>query len=181
MPNHEESYSEKLKKEIEEAHARVEYTYTAHHKMKDRYLFYDKAIRLTQVVLMAISTCGFLATLFTNKVTLSWIGGITSALSLGLTLCFMEFRFNDEAQKHKRAADDLWEIKTDYISLITDMAILEGKDIAAKRDELKARVSEINRSYPGTDRRSYKKARKALKDNQEQSFDKGEAEQFSPK
>ncbi len=176
----EKAYREKLWKQLVEANGKVEYTYTAHHKICDRIVSLDKVLRITQIILTAISTGGFLATIITNQTALCWVGGIAAALSLGLNLYTKDFKLFENARKHKEAADALWEAREAYISLLTDMDALRIEDIVHKRDKLTERVSEINKHYPGTDRRGYKSAKKALINENEQTFSEGEAEKFLP-
>lgn len=173
-------YRKKLEKQLIEAHGKVEYTYTAHHKIENRIIIYDKVIRILQIVLTAISTGGFLATIITNQSVLSWIGGIAAALSLAINLYSKDFKLQTDARAHKDAADELWDIREDYVSLITDLDSMTLDEIKNKRDFLKAAVSKINKKYPGTDRRGYKQAQKALKEEEEQTFNEGEAEMLLP-
>lgn len=176
----ENSYKRKLEKQLTEAHGRVDYTYTAHHKIENRILIYDKVIRISQIVLTAISTGSFFATIITNQATLNWVGGIAAALSLALNLYTKDFKLQTDARAHKDAADELWDIREDYVSLITDIDSMTLDEIQNKRDFLKTAVSKINKKYPGTDRRGYKQAKKALKEEEEQTFNEGEAEMLLP-
>lgn len=95
-------YEEKLRSQIKDAYGRVLYTYTAHHKLAARLIKQKNAIKITQIVLTAVSTVGFLATIITNQVLLSWLGGITAALSLGLNLYTRDFNLQEAIQKHKK-------------------------------------------------------------------------------
>jgi len=64
--------------------------------------------------------------------------------------------------------------------LITDFCDLPLSDIRSRRDEIQCIWSEINKKYPGTDKKGYKEAQKSLKDEEEQTFNEGEAENFLP-
>ncbi len=171
-------YRNKLKSQLIDANGRVVYTYTCHHKMIDHIIWIDKVVRITQISLTAISTCGFLSTILANNINYSWIGGATAALSLALNLYSKEFSTQNNAKQHKEAADILWDVRENYVSLITDFDILSDSEIRAKREKLQEQVSNINKNYPSTDKRSYKKAQKALKEDEEQTFNEGEAEAF---
>lgn len=176
----ENKYRENLRQQLVEAHAKVEYTYTAHHKINNRIVCLDKVLRIAQIILTAISTGGFLATIITNKTVLCWIGGVAAALSLGLNLYTKDFKLFETARKHKEAADALWEVREAYVSLLVDMDVISLEEVAQKRDKLTERVAEINKLFPGTDRSGYKKAKKALTEEEEQTFNEGEAEKFLP-
>ena len=173
-------YKNKLNQQLIEAHGKVMYTYTAHHKMADRIIGLDKLVRIAQIVLTAISTGGILATKITDQAVLCWVAGLASAISLALNLYSKDFKLQADARAHKDAADELWDIKEDYVSLLTDMDVLSFEEIQNKRHALKEAISQINKKYPGTDRRSYKKAQKSLKKEEEQTFNAGEAEKLIP-
>lgn len=79
-----EENQELLLNQIIDLHGKVVYTYTTHHKIQNRLERINKGVKISQIILTAVSTVGFLATVITNQYLLAWIGGITSALSLGL-------------------------------------------------------------------------------------------------
>lgn len=174
------AYREKLKSQIKDAYGKVVYTYTAHHKFAARLNKQKYTIKVTQIILTAISTVGFLATVITNQVLLSWLGGITAALSLGLNLYTKDFNLQEDIQKHKDAADDLWDVRETYISLLTDFDILNEDNIREQREKLQDAVSKINRKYPGTDGKSYDEAQNALQNEEEQTFREGEVDELLP-
>lgn len=178
--NQDKKHIEKIRQQLIEAHGKITYTYTAHHKLADRIIQTDKMIRTVQIILTAVSTVGFLGNIITNQTYLCWVGGITATLSLGLNLYSKDFKLQTDARAHKDAADELWAIREKYVSLLTDLDYLPEETIIQKRDELTEAISKINKKYPGTNRWGYKKARKVLKKEEEQTFNAGEAEQFLP-
>lgn len=175
-----EKNRELLLAQIVDLHGKVVYTYTTHHKIQNRLESRNKGVKIIQIILTAISTVGFLATVITSQYLLAWIGGITSALSLGLNLYMKDSNLEDQIEKHKAAADELWNVREAYSSLITDFYDLSLGDIRLKRDEIQHIWSDVNRKYPGTDKKGYKEAQKSLKDEEEQTFNEGEAEKFLP-
>lgn len=169
-----------LRAQLVYLHGRVVYTYTAHHKIQNRLERLNTGVKITQIVLTAISTGSFLATVITNQYLLAWIGGIASALSLGLNLYMKDSNLNSRIKNHKDAADELWDIREKYFSLITDFDDLQIGEIRTKRDEIQREWSNLNRKYPGTDRIGYKAAQQSLQNEEEQTFNEGEAENFLP-
>ena len=115
-----EKNQELLLNQIVDLHGKVVYTYTTHHKIQNRLESINRGVKIIQIILTAISTVGFLATVITNQYLLAWIGGITSALSLGLNLYMKDSNLDDRIKKHKDAADELWDVREAYSSLITD-------------------------------------------------------------
>jgi|SRR5574344_1051981 hypothetical protein len=172
---------EKLYNQLVAAHGKIMYTYTAHHKMADRLISYSKLIKRIQIGLTGITSCGFLALIIYDGTCLKILGGLLSTISLCLNLYTKGNNFfNNEIKEHQAAANDLWEIREAYVALLTDFNVLPDVVIREKRDELTARVSAVNRKYAGTDSSAYKEAQKALKKQEEQTFNPGEAEKFLP-
>ena len=178
--DNEKKQRERLKQQLIESHAKVVYTYTDHHKMADSILQIDKGVRVTQIILTAISTGGFIANIITNQTVSCLVAGVSAALSLALNLYTKDFKLQADARVHKDAADDLWDIREGYTSLITDMDMLSIESIVNRRNALQNDISIVNRKYSGTNRRGYKKAKKALRKEEEQTFNVGEAEMLLP-
>ena len=85
----------------------------------------------------------------------------------------LNFNLPDNIKQHTDAANALWEVRERYKSLIVDfddIDILEARD---RRDKLIQIVSEINKKYPGTDEKSFKRAQA---DIGKYEFNDGEAE-----
>ena len=61
------NYRNQLKNQIKEAYGKVTYTYTAHHKLADRLENKNRRVKNIQIVLTAFSSCGFFASIITNK------------------------------------------------------------------------------------------------------------------
>lgn len=175
-----ENKREKLYCQLVEQHGKVVYTYTAHHKIADRLQKKNNVLKVIQIVLTAISTVGFLATVISNQYLLAWVGGVTAALSLGLNLYLKDNKMDTKIGDHKNASDDLWYIREKYASLITDFDDLSNDEVRNRRDELVKEWNDINKKYPGTDKKGYLAAQQSLKNEEEQTFNKGEAEQFLP-
>lgn len=173
-------YRDKLRNQIKEACGKVIYTYTAHHKLADRLEKENKFVKIAQIILTAFSSCGFFASIITNKVMLTWIGGISAVLSLCLNLYTKEYKIQNEVSQHRNAANALWDIREGYFSLLVDFEVLEDSEIRKKRDVLCKKVSEVNNNYPATDKKSYKTAQKALQKEEEQTFKEKEVDAILP-
>lgn len=169
-----------LRAQLVDLHGKVVYTYTAHHKIQNRLEGLNTGVKITQIVLTAISTGGFLATVITNQYLLAWVGGIASALSLGLNLYMKDSNLNSRIKEHKDAADELWNVRENYSALIVDFDDLSMEDIRTRRNEIQGVWSNINKKYPGTDKKGYNAAQQSLQNEEEQTFNVGEAEAFLP-
>lgn len=173
--NKEKNVRTALKQQIEDSAGNIIYTYEAHWKIVNRLEGRFKRIKVVQIILTAISTGGFLASLVSGNPRLSWIGGATSAIALGLNLYMLSFNINNDIKDHTDAANELWDVREDYKSLLVDFELLDINKLRERRDKLQERVSHINHSFPGTDSKSFKETQKGLQDY---IFEDGESEKL---
>lgn len=166
---------EKLRNQISHAAGNILYTFSAHWNIVNRLKKQYKGIKITQIVLTALSTGGFLASLIAGIPWLSWIGGLTSAIALGLNLYMLNFNVQEDIKKHTDAANELWDIREAYISLLVDFDGLSDEAIQKKRDELTAAVGKVNKTYPGTDEKAFAKAQAEIA---KYTFYEGEVEKL---
>lgn len=152
----------KLLRQITNAAGNVVYTYGAHWNMVNRLKATQIGIKITQIVLTASSTGGFLASLIAGIPWLSWLGGFTSAIALALNLYTLKFNLSEDIKSHKEAANELWDVRESFKSLIVDFDDLPIEEIRARRDAITELISHINKTYPGTDKRSFKKLQRNL-------------------
>ncbi len=151
-----------LKKQIVDAAGNVQYTFIAHWNIVNRLKWRYQVIKIVQIVLTAVSAGGFLAVLLSGIPKLSWIGGLTSVVALGINLYILNFDLPNSIKHHSDAANELWEVRENYKSLIVDFDSIEIEKVREKRDELTKKVSCINKNYPGTDEKSFEKAKKEM-------------------
>lgn len=166
--------------QIKEAYGRVVYTYTAHHKIVNRLERNNKIIKYAQIILSAFSTGGFIAAIITDEITLTIVGGLFSTALLAINLFFKDFNLLEEIEQHRAAANNLWMVREDYVSLLTDFSILDEAEIMDRRDKLQSRVYEIYRTSLATDKKSYAETQKALKSEEEQFFTSEELDKMLP-
>jgi hypothetical protein len=170
----------KLESQIREAFGKVTYTQTCHEKKIQRLLSLNETIKISQIVLSALTTGSFLVTIFSDKKILGIIGAILSVILLILNTYNKNFNLVENAQKHQKAADLLWKIREEYVSLLTDFELLDSAEIMNKRDDLQNRTSEVYSNSPRTDSNSYKEAQRALKTEEEQTFSEKEIDVMLP-
>lgn len=86
------------------------------------------------------------------------------------------------AEKHKKVASDLWDVRESYLSLLTDLRSAIGNEdmIRTKRDELQARLAKIYETAPRTSSKGYKRAQVGLKENEELTFSDAELDALLP-
>ena len=70
----------------------------------------------------------------------------------------LNFNLPEKIKQHTDAANELWEVREKYKSLITDFESVDVTEVRSRRDSLIMAVSRINKEYPGTDEKSFTKA-----------------------
>ncbi len=170
----------KLESQIREAYGRIVYTQTCHDKFLNRVLKVNTRIKTWQIILSAVTTSGFVITIFSDDKIASILGTVISLALLILNTYVKNFNLIESAQEHKIASDLLWKIREEYVSLLTDFEILNVDEIMVKRNELQERTAEVYSNSPRTDSKSYKAAQKALKTEEEQTFSEKEIDVMLP-
>ena len=151
-----------IKKQIADSAGNALYTYVAHWIIVNRLKKWLAVIKITQIVLTIISTGGFLTLILSKWPWVSWIGAFSSAFSLGINLYLLHFNMPNNIKSHTDAANELWDVREAYKSLLVDFDDLSLDQIRTKRDTLTARVSEINKKYPGTNNKTFAQAQKDI-------------------
>lgn len=164
-----------MRNQIAGSAGNVFYTYLVHWNIVNRLQKQYKGIKVLQIILTALSTGGFLTSILSGIAWLSWLGGLTSAVALGLNLYMLNFNVDDDIKKHTEAANELWDVREAYKALLTDFDVLSDEEIRAKRDGLTHEVSRINKAYPGTNEKAFKKAQREIG---KYTFEDGEAEEL---
>lgn len=172
-----------LEAQIRECFGRVVYSHKTHEKCADILLSRLSTIKIWQIVLSAVTTGGFLATIFGAGQLGAIIGTIISTILLVLNAYTKNYDLGELAQKHKQAANDLWLIRERYLSLLTDLK-MDDKSIEQLKKERDALLEELHAIYsgaPSTTFKAYKKAQSALKQYEEMTFSDEEIDAFLPK
>lgn len=175
------SYRDDLRSQLRDDYGKVTYTYTSVLKYVQILKRKEKIINVTQIVLSAVSTVGLVSMLNVDYFWVKLTSTCVSAFLLALTLYTNRFRLSDDIRLYTHGSDDYWKIRTEYISLLTDMEDLDTTEIIKRRDALIERTDEANRKYPKTNKRSYRQAQKALKKEEEQFFSDTELDMMLPK
>lgn len=169
-----------LYNQIEEAYGKVVYTYTTQVIHASRLQKKYRALKCMQLILSAVSTSGFIGTLVTDQIVLSWLGGICSTILLVLTAYFKDVDLSAIHNRHLETSNKLWLLRELYLSLLIDFPTLSREEIVSKRDSLQERVAKIYETAPLTDNKSYNLAQEALKENESQFFSRQELNQILP-
>lgn len=171
-----------LEAQLRECFGRVVYSHKTHEKCADILLGRLAAIKLWQIILSAITTAGFVATLVTDKHGAAIAGVVISTLLLILNAYSKNYDLGEVAQKHRQAAADLWLIRERYLSLITDLAMGEKplEALQTERDTLLTQLHAVYSGAPSTMDKAYRRAQEALQKLDDLTFSDKEIDAFLP-
>lgn len=174
-----------LEAQMRECFGRVVYSTKTHEKCADLCMGRLQWVKIAQIILSAITTGGLITALLGDpKVTqvATVVSTLFSTVLLVLTAYMKDVDPGQQAEKHKKTASELWDIRESYLSMLTDLH--DGSlDIAAtrkKRDELQTRLASIYATAPRTNAKAYGIASDGLKAQEEMTFSDEEIDKFLP-
>lgn len=172
-----------LEGQLRECYGRVVYSHKTHEKCADILLSRLTRIKLWQIILSACTTAGFIGLMFGATKIGAFFGTIVSIALLALNSYTKNYDLGELAQKHKQAANDLWIIRENYLSLLVDLAMKEKpiESLQQHRDELVNQLHTVYSGAPSTTFQAYKKAQEALKRLEDMTFTDTEIDAFLPK
>ncbi len=172
-----------LEAQLRECYGRVVYSHKTHEKCADILLSRLSAIKLWQIILSSITTAGFLAAIFDAGPVGATIGVVVSTALLALNAYTKNYDLGALAQKHRQAAADLWLIREKYLALITDLRIGEEslEKTNVRRNDLLEDLHGAYSGAPSTTFAAYRKAQRALQEQEEMTFSDEEIDAFLPK
>lgn len=172
---------EKILSQIRDEYGKLVYTYTSHNKEYNLISVKIKKLRFAKIVLSGISSLGFVSTVFSNSKVVSVLGSIVSVALFVITMLLNEETMANSLSSHKNTLDQLWIIREEYISLISEFESLTVEDIKIRRDKLLLNTSEVYKNALPTTAKAYKQSQKALKKDEEQFFEDSEIDLMLPK
>jgi hypothetical protein len=181
IPPHDERYA--LESQIRECFGRCAYTHKTHEKMAEGYSTSFKRLKWGQIILSALTTAGAVGVIFDKSSPYFTYGtAILAITTLIVNSYAKDLNPGQDAQKHREAAADVWNVREAYLSLLTDIRdpMLEIVKLRARRDELQAQLYKTYRAAPHTDGAAYAEAQDALKNNEELTFSDAEIDAFLP-
>lgn len=172
-----------LEGQLRECYGRVVYSHKTHEKCADILLARLSTIKLWQILLSAFTTGGFISTFFGSGNVGAAIGIVLSTALLVLNAYTKDYDLGELAQKHKQAANDIWLIREQYLSLLVDLAMGQRplEDLQSERDKLLTALHNVYAGSPSTTYAAYKKAQEALKMNEDMTFTDEEIDAFLPR
>lgn len=173
---------EKLESQIREIFGRVVYSHKTQEKCADIVLTLHKNLKLALIIISALVTTSFFIKILGENQWSLFVGVILSTILLGLNTYTKDYDLGEIAQKHTNAANELWDIRECFLSLLTDMKadLLSVNQIVTRRDELQNRLYNVYSGSPRTNSKAYKEASKSLQISEELTFSDKEIDLFLP-
>lgn len=171
-----------LDAQIRECFGRVVWSHKTQEKCADIVSKRHNVIKYIQIGLSALTTTGVLVAVFGENKTIGIITAVISAILFAINTYVKGHDLGEIAQKHSDSASDLWNVREEYFSLLTDIKaeIIDIDELITKRDSLQDRLSNIYKGSPRTINKAYKEATKALKLNEELTLSDNEINMFLP-
>lgn len=173
---------ELIESQVRECYGRVVYSHKTHEKCADILLERLSKIKLAQIILSSITTAGFVAAILGAGPISAGVGIFISTILLVLNAYTKNHDLGELAQKHRQAAADLWLIRENYLSLVTDLRV--GKEslgiVTNRRDALLRDLHGVYSGAPSTTYQAYKKAQEALQQFDEMTFSDTEIDTLLP-
>jgi hypothetical protein len=171
-----------LENQIREIYGRVVWTHKTQEKCADLIWKRHMRIKVAQIILSALTTTGILIAVFGENQIVGIFSAIFSALLFGLNTYTKDYDLGEISQKHSSAAIELWNIRENYLSLLTDIGAekLTVEQIRNKRDDLQEELFNTYKGSPRTINAAYKEASKGLKSNEEMTFSVDEIDMLLP-
>lgn len=170
-----------LESQIRELYGRAVWTHKTQEKCADILKRNNHILKVIQIVLSALTTTGILVTVFGDNKPIGIVSAVFSAILFTINAYYKKYDLGEIAEKHSDSASDIWDVREQYLSLLTDLK--SGVDIAeirVKRDKLQVKLHRIYKGAPRTISKAYKEATKALKENEELTFSNKEIDNLLP-
>lgn len=164
-------------------YGRVIYTHKTHEKCADILVKRLSRIKISHIVLSALTAGGFISSFLGSGNVGAAIGVALATALLILNAYTKDYDLGEIAQRHKQAANGIWVIREKYLSLLTDLAIgvTSLQALQNVRDELLRELHAAYTGSPGTTYQAYKKAQNALKIGEDMTFTDEEIDALLPK
>lgn len=171
-----------LDSQIREMYGRTAYSHKTHEKDADDYFRRSSNLKLAQILLSAITTGSLLLAIFGDNHWATVMGAILSTALLALSAYTKDYDFAKIAQSHADVATQLWSVREDYLSLLTEIAdgLILDDQILERRNHLQQRLKEIYIGSPRTSSKAYQAAQAALKRDEELTFTAEEIDNLLP-
>lgn len=171
-----------LEAQLRELYGRAVWTHKTQEKCAGILKGRNHTMKIVQIALSALTTTGILVTVFGENKIVGIISAILSAIVFTINAYYQKYDLGEISEKHAESASDIWKIREEYLSLLTDLkgGTVELENVRNKRDQLLTELHSVYKGSPRTINKAYKEATKALKQNEELTFSDREIDNLLP-
>lgn len=172
---------ELIHNQVREQYGKLVYSYTAH--LKEAKILEKKSniLKICNIVLSAISTCGLIAIIIDwNPKLCSIISVIFTTAILVISTYLKSANYDEKILSHRSTSHLLWPLREKMISFLTDFHELSHEERIRKRDKFISDLSDIYSRELLTSEKAYSLTQEALKEKEEQFFSEEEIDAMLP-
>lgn len=168
-----DSQGYKVESQIRADFGRVAYELECHNREIRQLNSRIVTLRLTEAIISAVTvTCFVIYQISALKV--YTIIGTCSAIVLMMFLILNAYtngyNLMEIRQEHQHSSDLIYSIKEDYINLITDLDLMDIKEVLQAREKLQCRLYEVTKNAPKVSAKVKADARQSLNEKRDIVF-----------
>lgn len=173
---------EVIESEIRQIFATIVWNHKIHEKQCDINSFWYTLLEFFKIFSSTITTSGLLACFFVDDVKLKIATTIFSAICLFITSFYKTYNLKESKDSHKKSALEFLELKNETICILSDMKIkhIDIEEAICKRNQILSKYHSICKESLNTSDKAVKKASKALKLQQDNTFSNKEINSYLP-
>lgn len=172
-----------LESQIRECFGRCAYSHKTHEKMAEQLAGKQNRVKWYNIVISALVTGGAVGALFPTETRLfAYTTAALAVFSLVVNAYMKDIDPGALAQRHREAASDLWNVRENYLSLLTDIGdeVFTIENLRERRDGLQLELHQIYKGTPQTNGHAYGEAQDALKNKEDLTFSEKEIDVMLP-
>lgn len=171
-----------FEEQIREIYVKIVWTHKIQEKSADINLENHRRLKLSQIILSALTTGTILMSVFGDSKSGVIVGAVLSGILFGIEAYTKDIDLSQKANQHGKTAHSLWSIREDYLTLLVDMdsQTLNHDELVDRRNQLKMRLDDILSAAPRTGDRALARASKALTVKNDHTFTVDELDRFLP-
>ena len=157
-------------------------TYTAHARSADRLTSRARGARLVVLVLIGVAAAASVVALVVPARVPLVTAAIAAAVAFGAHAIVVAIDWDGRASAHRICAGRLWLVTERYRALLAEIqdGLVEGQDIASRRDALMQQVQSIYEQAPPFGREAYAAAADAVSSRARPALTEAQIDEFLP-
>lgn len=167
---------------VRDSYGGVVWSHKIQEKQSDIYAGYFKLMEKINIVAVSLTSVGIIAMIITDSFWAELISALVSFATVYITAYYKSFDLPKLIIAHKSTANKLISVRDRYKILLTEIKLQSDsvENLLRKYDELLEETNVIYHEAPSTTDKAVKKASKALKVKQDNTYSTEEIDLFLP-